>query len=607
MKKNILPFLLIILSVVIATFIWEHINLPYNLDKKILGDSYLENLHNPLNDTLRFLVFLIIPFLSLIIYFQVKEKVFYQNCKQIIYYKIQDDNYKDKKLEFVFYLFLLITFFEFFYLDFTKFSFEVDIFHEGLWLGASQNSKFQNEFWLSSYIGRGFFGNFHPFFLWKFLGLESIGSTRFLHVLIILFNKILLLLISKKISSIIDLKEELRPVYFLLLSLVLLSFTGYGDPVFFIRSFLLLLFIYISLKFLSEKKNKFIYSIIIGFSSSISMFWYIDIGIFINFLISIFLIFLILRFEFKYVFSTLTSIFVGWLLIYNLFPSDEINAYWKNNFLIISTLEYIHGLIYPTPFLSKDARSTRALLIFLFTGLMIIFLIKDINKKNLCFLISIMFLYLASIIFFRYGLSRSDSSHIRIAQGFLYIPFFSLVFYSIFKNKQFFKFFNNIKKIKLSIIFLLLLSLIISFLEKKYESKNILNVLKFKNSINNLVQIKDESYLSNDYKNFLKYYKNLIKNEKCVMVFTNEAALSYFLKKPTCSKYYLRYTSTPEIIQKELIEDIKEKTPNFIIYKSEIDIYHDSNKQRLYLVDNYIKRNYTPFEKYKHWEIYKIK
>ena len=43
------------------------------------------------------------------------------------------------------------------------------------------------------------------------------------------------------------------------------------------------------------------------------------------------------------------------------------------------------------------------------------------------------------------------------------------------------------------------------------------------------------------------------------------------------------------------------------IRQIEIDIYHDSNKQRLHLVDNYIKRNYTPFEKYKHWEIYKIK
>ena len=607
MKKNILIFLICVLSVAIGTLLWEYINDFYNLDKKILGDSYLENLHNPLNDTLRFLVFLIIPFFSLIAYFQFKEKVFYKNCKKLIYYRIQNKKDKNKKLEYVFYLLLLIIILEFFYLDFLKLDFKVDIFHEGLWLSASQNSKFQNEFWLSSYIGRGFFGNFHPFFLWKFLDIESIGSTRLLHVLFILFNKILLLLISKNISLIIDLKEEFKPIYFLLLSLILLSFTGYGDPVFFVRSFLLLLFIYILLNFFSENKNKFIYSLVIGFFSSASMFWYIDIGIFINFLIFILLIFLILRLEFKNIFLIITSIFLGWVLIYNFFPTEEISAFWKNNFLIISTLEYVHGLIYPTPFLSKDARSTRALLIFLFTGLMIILSVRDLNIKNSNYLISIFFLYLTSIIFFRYGLSRSDSSHIRIAQGFVYIPFFSMIFYLILKNKIISNFFDSFKKINFFLTFALILLLTISFFEKRYENKSIFNVFKFKNSINKLIEIEDENYLSNDYKSFVKYYKALIKDEECVMIFTNEVALSYFLKKPTCSKYYLRYTATPEIIQKELMEDLKEKTPNFIIYKSEIDIYQDTNKQRLYLVDNYIKRNYIAFEKYMHWKIYKIK
>jgi hypothetical protein len=84
LKKNILPLLLCVLSVAIATLIWEYIKIPYNLEKKILGDSYLENLHNPLNDTIRFISFLIIPFFSLITFFQIKEKIFYQNCKKLI-------------------------------------------------------------------------------------------------------------------------------------------------------------------------------------------------------------------------------------------------------------------------------------------------------------------------------------------------------------------------------------------------------------------------------------------------------------------------------------------------------------------------------------------
>ena len=47
------------------------------MDKQIIGENYLANLHNPLNDTVRFLIFLIIPFVSLISYFQIKEKNFF--------------------------------------------------------------------------------------------------------------------------------------------------------------------------------------------------------------------------------------------------------------------------------------------------------------------------------------------------------------------------------------------------------------------------------------------------------------------------------------------------------------------------------------------------
>ena len=42
-------------------------------------------------------------------------------------------------------------------------NYEVDFFHEGMWLSASQNTKFSNDFWLSSYIVRGLFGDFYPF------------------------------------------------------------------------------------------------------------------------------------------------------------------------------------------------------------------------------------------------------------------------------------------------------------------------------------------------------------------------------------------------------------------------------------------------------------
>ena len=80
-------------------------------------------------------------------------------------------------------------------------------------------------------------------------------------------------------------------------------------------------------------------------------------------------------------------------------------------------------------------------------------------------------------------------------------------------------------------------------------------------------------------------------------------ALTYFIK-PTCSKFYLMYTASPEIIQKQLIKDIASKKPSFIVYNSNIDLY-GNNSENLKLVNKFIVQNIN-FETFKHWEIYKI-
>ena len=49
----------------------------------------------------------------------------------------------------------------------------------------------------------------------------------------------------------------------------------------------------------------------------------------------------------------------------------------------------------------------------------------------------------------------------------------------------------------------------------------------------------DSKYLNSDYKELVKYYNGLINFDKCVQILTNEAALTYLLKKPTCTKYFI--------------------------------------------------------------------
>ena len=51
------------------SIIWELIRFPFNLEKGLPGEHYLKNLHNPINDSIRFILFIFIPLTA---YFTVK-------------------------------------------------------------------------------------------------------------------------------------------------------------------------------------------------------------------------------------------------------------------------------------------------------------------------------------------------------------------------------------------------------------------------------------------------------------------------------------------------------------------------------------------------------
>ena len=64
------------------------------------------------------------------------------------------------------------------------------------------------------------------------------------------------------------------------------------------------------------------------------------------------------------------------------------------------------------------------------------------------------------------------------------------------------------------------------------------------------------------------------------------------------------YTASPISIQKDLIKDLIDKNPVYLIYRSELDKYgHVGN--RLRLLDNFINEQYSFFKKMNYWEVYK--
>lgn len=603
--KKIIPYFLFITSIFFATYFWDKINIPFNINDAHLGDSYFKNQHHSQNDTLRFIFYLSFPFLILILYYQYFEKIFFKNFKEIIFKYDTDVIKNSKKLKLLCLITIIIVVLEFFFIDFKDLDKHIDIFHEGLWLTASNNALIKNEFWQSSYIGRGFFGNFYPLLLWKFSNIESIGITRFFNIFVILINKMMLLLIAYRIVSSCNLEKKGKIIFYLIFALTLLIFTSYVSPVFFLRSFLLLLFIFLLLNFIILEKKKLVNTIFLGFLSSFGMFWYIDIGIYINLILFLLLTMLLVTKEIKFLFTLIFSIILGWSFFYLYIPKEEFIQFLENTKLIISTIDYIHGLIFPTPFLSQDSRSTKSLLLFLITGFLIIKAINSMHKQESKFLLINLYLFILSILYFKYGLSRSDGGHIRIASGFVYIPLFSMCYYKtidfyLSKKNFLFKNSNNIGFALLIIFFTSI------FFDKKFEDKSFLNLFSSKSNINKLLNYSDKRFLNKNYQELIKKYKKLSYKDECVMVFTNEVALPYFFKKPTCSKYFLMYVATPIKIQENIIKDLKITIPEYLIYKSDIDIYGHSGN-RLKLLDSYINEQYSFYKKLDYWQVYKKK
>ena len=590
---------MLIVLVFLLSFLWPHVRLPFDTSITIQGEDYLPNLHNPLNDTVRFFLFISIPLGFYFFY-----RLFFSKLNLYVFlnkfcFNIEEHNrpdsliIKNKDLSFYSLLIVFIVLLQFFSLDFEIFVSQIDMFHEGLWLTASSNSIYTDELWQSSYVARGLFGSFYNYFLWKITSINSIGLSRFFPLLITLCCKILLIFIAKSLAekNLIDKTE--KNLFFIIFSFLLINLFSYDiTPSNYYRLFLLLFFCFLLLNYFKTFEKKSISFVVMGLLSSTSMFWFIDIGFFINFLIIFFLIFLL----FKKLYLDLTYfifyIILGWIFWYILLPKKEFIEFITNTFYILTTIEYIQGLIYPTPFFSKDARSTRALLIILITGLWLVnSLFKEKHKITVNTKLSLIFLFIASCISFKIALSRSDTAHIKAGIILAYIPFYYFLINYLIKIFK--------KKFKIFFKFIPILTLIFFIILNFTKDKNVQlrNIPNFYTSVGALIYKDDFAFINKDYQDFIVYYDKITKNHECITIVTIDNAIPYFLKKPTCSKYYISYISSPEYIQNKFVNEISVKKPVYIAY---------GKHPKLDIVKKYILQNYSFFKKINKWTIYRI-
>ena len=601
MKKKI-PIFLSILTIYIIISFWHQISLPYNNSEKIFSE-YSKNDHHQLNDTLRFIFYLVLPLVIFTVsyFFLNKDKLyFFEILKDNKVYLVEKKNNK-KKLYFIFSVIFL-------FISFTSSNLpdhQLDIFHEGQLLSGALNYKLKESLWIGSYINTGlFYDIINTKIFWSFFDIESIGAYRFAAFSLNYVYLLFVIILTYKISSIFDFTQNLENLFFVCLTIFCLyfylvkcsNFPNYRD-------IFTIIFLICFINIFKDNKFKLFNYFIIGGLSISSLLWSLDRGIFLNVTIIILLFLLFFKSKYREFFSILISAIIFWIIFVFSVGQEEFKEFIYNSYNILRYNEIWNGLIHPQPFSDEknSTRATKALILYTLNGIFIIkYFVKKNSKLNLNSKLFLGFTYILGIFYYKIGLSRSDGGHIIIGSSINYI-LFAIIFLNEILN-----FFNNkiknknIFKFDLIISSLLIILVFITFNQiTTYKLENIFN---FKNRLINFVSKKNDYFINEEYKIFLDKTKLLTKNYDCIQNFTYDPSMYYLLNKKSCTQYYLVFVMGTEVDQDRFIEQIIESKLNFIIVDKQNDKIEFPANIRFSKIDKFLQKNFIEYE-----DLYKYK
>ena len=599
MKKTI-PWLFLILGIIFSTIIWGYISLAYDYSNTINGEYSLKKI-NPLNDTLRGLFFIFFP---LFLYFL----TFIKLNNELINTKIfrSKNITSNKNVDYLCAILIIFSFLEFYSLDYKNFLGDLDVHHEGTFLTAQLNFFSKGQIWTGTFFDYGFLGNSIGIFFNYFFDDYSIGSQRFFFKSLILLNKILVILICRKIVINLDLTNK-KEVLFLIFSLSSITLASFYDPVppLHSRIFIYLIFTLLIFNLITSKKNNLFLSFLSGFFSLFSILFYWDIGTYINVLLLILLTYLFIVKKFVNFYWIIFGIFSSWLLFFIFIPNNEIEEFFNQYVFILNISDYLIGIEFPQPFSDGSTRHTKALLLIIFSGVFLINYIFDkLKNESLESKFLLFFIFISSIVFFKSGLTRSDAPHIKYTSGLYMILIFFFISYYLVNFLSNFNFFSKINILLEKKSIFLTLSIIICFLfffQNNYSG--LFNIFNPNKNFQMITKIDDKKFLKNDYYEFIKIYKDLIKDENCVQQFTDDNAIPYLVEKPTCTKYYVNAHIIQNWTENNFIEELRESKPNYIVYSSKINWFKSKNNAPN--ADKFIIDNYFLYKDLSPWTIYK--
>jgi hypothetical protein len=320
--------------------------------------------------------------------------------------------------------------------------------HDATFLAPAQNYLSSKKLWTSSYLVHGGADIFYPILMWKILGVESIGAARSFSIFVILFVKLLSVLLSYQLTKILKLNDGAKILFFTILSLIIISMSRYSlipsgyylSP----RDIFVILFLIFFIELFIYSKFRSLFLILISLLSTIAILSNIDIGIYLNFTLIFYCIYLLVIKKYTDVFLIALSLIIFWLVAIETIGLEEFKVFLNNSKAIIFSFDLMQGLKYPEPFFSisndpNGTRATRGLVFQLTAGLLVTnYLIENKNKILKSKKMFFVFLFFLSFIMYKNALSRSDSGHIRMSSELpiLINVFFILNYLLIFLEKK---------------------------------------------------------------------------------------------------------------------------------------------------------------------------
>ena len=611
MFKNILnkiyiyiPFLITIFFVSIS---WNYIEFNYINPNEIIG-YYSIFEHSYLNDNFRYIFFISLPLIVYTLTIILSKKIDLVFLKQILNFEKENQNSNTLENRYIFFFLSLIIIFFFS----EKFNANpVDLFHEGQAILGALNFKESGNLWSNSFVVTSLFIDIlNANISWKLTNIQSISSYRFFIKIITSITAFIIFLFLFKISNKVELNRSYKLILFIMLCIF--SYSLLKNFTFSFREIPIFLFLIMSFNYLVLEKKNFFLFLILGILPIFSLLWSLDRGIFLCACYIAFFFILLVNKKFKDT-LVISSLIIFSILIFFIFiGKNEFIFFIKNSFDILSSSDLLNGIIHPAPFSkeSGSSRATKSLLIIILNGIIIINYLFS-NQKNLSknFIIFLTLFFILSVIYYKIGVTRSDGGHIKQGASLSFLLFFFFVIYNFLfyiEKKKFLKFkkFNFVRYLN---IFLIILFVNINIPQSFFN-----NIFTFNNRLAYFLNTPDRNFLKKSELELINKLEDLTKNDKCFQVFSYETIIPYYLKKPSCTKFYHIMNMGPKKNQLVFNEELKNSNTEIILtggtYKNignmkgrdQIEL---SPSDRFPYISEYINDNFKLLEKFDEWDI----